>query len=64
MRHENRAGEEAVALPVDGLDVAEVRDPDTLRLFRLEWRRRLSREAGDPPVARAPATVPRGIITK
>lgn len=63
-RHYQVAREEAVALPVDGLDVVEVRDPDTLRLFMLEWRRRLSREACDPPVARGRETVPGGIISK
>jgi hypothetical protein len=27
------------ALPTDGMDVEEVRDPDTLRRFVLEWHR-------------------------
>jgi hypothetical protein len=43
--------DEAEPLPVDGMDVEEFRDADTVRLFMLEWRRRASRELRDLPAA-------------
>jgi len=33
--------DDAEPLPTDGMEVEEVRDADTVRLFMLEWRRRL-----------------------
>jgi hypothetical protein len=36
--HDHDAGDKE-ALPTDGMDVEEVRDPDTLRRFVLEWHR-------------------------
>ena len=41
--------DDAEPLPVDGMDVEEFRDADTVRLFMLEWRRRAARELPDPP---------------
>jgi hypothetical protein len=38
-------------LPIDGMDVEEFRDADTVRLFMLEWRRRMRRELPDQPTA-------------
>jgi len=36
-------------LSTDGMEVDEFRDTDTVRLFMLEWRRRLQREMSDQP---------------
>ena len=33
--------DDAEPLPIDGMEVEEFRDADTVRLFMLEWRRRL-----------------------
>jgi hypothetical protein len=41
--------DDAEPLPVDGMDVEEFRDADTVRLFMLEWRRRVARELPDAP---------------
>jgi hypothetical protein len=38
-------------LPTEGMDVEEFRDEDTVRLFMLEWRRRMRRELPDQPTA-------------
>lgn len=43
--------DDAEPLPVDGMDVEEFRDADTVRLFMLEWRRRMRRELPDQPTA-------------
>jgi hypothetical protein len=48
--------DDAEPLPIDGMDVEEFRDTDTVRLFMLEWRRRVRRELPDPPVT--PRQVP------
>jgi hypothetical protein len=43
--------DDAEPVPTDGLEVQETRDADTVRLFILEWRRRLrhvSLEASSP----------------
>ena len=37
--------DEPEPLPTDGLEVQEVSDEDTVRLFRRAWRERLIREA-------------------
>jgi hypothetical protein len=42
------------ALPTDGMDVEEVRDPDTLRRFVLEWHRCDSRGRVETVVLRPP----------
>ena len=39
MRHSDHETGDREALPTDGMDVEEVRDPDTLRRFVLEWHR-------------------------
>ena len=36
--------DDAEPLPTDGMEVEEVRDADTVRLFMFEWRRRLSEQ--------------------
>ena len=43
--------DDAEPLPTDGMDVEEFRDADTVRLFMLEWRRRVRRELPDQPMA-------------
>jgi hypothetical protein len=47
-------------LPVDGLEVEEIHDEDTIRQFVAAWRRRVSREYArsllqDRPTHRPPA---------
>ena len=49
--------DDAEPLPTDGLEVHEIRDADTVRLFMLEWRRRL-RHASPEASARS-VQVPR-----
>lgn len=39
--------DDAEPLPTDGMEVEEFRDADTVRLFILEWRRRVRRELPD-----------------
>lgn len=39
--------DDAEPLPTDGMEVEEFRDADTVRLFILEWRRRMRRELPD-----------------
>ena len=39
--------DDAEPLPIDGMEVEEFRDADTVRLFILEWRRRMRRELPD-----------------
>lgn len=43
--------DDAEPLPTDGMEVEEFRDADTVRLFMLEWRRRMCREWPDQPGA-------------
>lgn len=45
---------DAVPLPTDGMEVEEVRDADTVRLFMLEWRRRLREQPAPGGVRPAP----------
>jgi hypothetical protein len=47
VRQKYQDGDRPEPLPTDGLDVEEFRDADTQRLFMLEWRRRLVREAAE-----------------
>ena len=47
MRQKYQDGDRPEPLPIDGLEVEEFRDADTQRLFMLEWRRRLVREAAE-----------------
>lgn len=44
MRPLDDANTDDESLPVDGLEVEEVRDEDTIREFVAAWRRRVSRE--------------------
>jgi hypothetical protein len=43
--------DDADPLPTDGMEVEEFRDADTVRLFMLEWRRRVLRDVHDQPGA-------------
>lgn len=43
--------DDAEPLPIDGMEVEEFRDADTVRLFMLEWRRRTCRALPDQPTA-------------
>jgi len=54
--------DEIEALPTDGMDVEEVRDADTARLFVLEWRRRVRRESGKLPATPGRMWLPRSMI--
>jgi hypothetical protein len=57
MRHAAPEGDEREALPTDGMDVQEVRDTDSLRLFIAEWHRNFLRPAAEPaPEGDAPPT--------
>jgi hypothetical protein len=44
MRPLDDANELGSGLPVDGLEVEEIRDEDTIRRFMADWRRRVSDE--------------------
>jgi hypothetical protein len=44
MRPLNETTDEVEGLSVDGLEVEEIRDEDTIRQFVVAWRRRVSRE--------------------
>jgi hypothetical protein len=44
MRPLDDANEMGLGLPVDGLEVEEIRDEDTIRRFMADWRRRVSDE--------------------
>jgi hypothetical protein len=44
MRPLDDANELGLGLPVDGLEVEEIRDEDTIRRFMADWRRRVSDE--------------------
>ena len=52
MRLQELDGDQTEPLPTDGLQVEETRDPDTVRLFVKEWRRRVNAEFIEYPVAR------------
>lgn len=55
MRLQELDGDQTESLPTDGLQVEETRDPDTVRLFVKEWRRRINAEFIEYPVAREQA---------
>ena len=44
MRPLDEANEIGTDLPVDGFEVQEIRDEDTIRQFMADWRRRVNRE--------------------
>ena len=44
MRPLDEANELGTDLPVDGFEVQEIRDEDTIRQFMADWRRCVSRE--------------------
>ena len=52
MRLQELDGDQTEPLPTEGLHVEETRDPDTVRLFVREWRRRIERDLIEYPVAR------------
>ena len=49
-------------LPTDGMEVEEFRDADTVRLFVLEWRRRVQREMSDQPSSVRRSLRPSGMM--
>jgi hypothetical protein len=49
-------------LPTEAMDVEEFRDEDTVRLFMLEWRRRMRRELPDHPTAMRRMPRPGGMM--
>jgi hypothetical protein len=51
MRHAAPEGDEREALPTDGMDVQEVRDTDSLRVFIAEWHRNYLSRAAEPAAA-------------
>jgi hypothetical protein len=51
MRLQHLDGDQTEPLPTDGLHVEETRDPETVRLFVREWRRRIERDFIEYPVA-------------
>lgn len=55
-------GDDAEALPTDGMDVEETRDADTVRLFVLEWRRRLRHVSLETSSSGGQARQPDGMI--
>jgi len=62
MRLQELDGDQTEPLPTDGLEVEETRDPDTVRLFVREWRRRIERDFIEYPVARGQASGWSGMI--
>jgi len=54
--------DDAEPLPIDGMEVEEFRDADTVRLFMLEWRRRMCRELPDHPTAMRRMPRPGGMM--
>ena len=54
--------DDAEPLPIDGMEVEEFRDADTVRLFMLEWRRRMRRELPDQPTALRHGPRPGGMM--
>ena len=54
--------DDAEPLPTDGMEVEEFRDADTVRLFMLEWRRRVRRELPDQPTAMRRMPRPGGML--
>jgi hypothetical protein len=53
---------DAEPVPTDGLEVEETRDADTVRLFILEWRRRLRDVSLEASPADEQAQRPDGMI--
>ena len=54
--------DDAEPLPTDGMEVEEFQDADTVRLFMLEWRRRVRREMPDQPAPERRALRPGGMM--
>ena len=54
--------DEAEPLPTDGMEVEEFRDADTVRLFMLEWRRRMRHELPDQATAMRRTPRPGGMM--
>jgi len=54
--------DDAEPLPIDGMEVEEFRDADTVRLFMLEWRRRMRSELPDQPAHMRHAPRPGGMM--
>ena len=54
--------DDAEPLPTDGMEVEEFRDADTVRLFMLEWRRRMHRELPDQPTVMRRMARPGGMM--
>ena len=54
--------DDAEPLSTDGMEVEEFRDADTVRLFMLEWRRRLQREMSDQPTSVGRSLRPGGMM--
>ena len=54
--------DDAEPLPTDGMEVEEFRDADTVRLFMLEWRRRMRREMPDQATAMQRVPRPGGMM--
>jgi hypothetical protein len=52
----------AEPLPTDGMDVEEFCDSDTMRLFMLEWRRRVQSEMPEQPAAARRSPWARGMM--
>ena len=59
MRLATPEGDDREALPTEGMDVQEVRDTDSLRLFILEWHEYSHRQATAAPSGR-PRSLGRG----
>lgn len=49
-------------LSTEGMDVEEFRDEDNVRLFILEWRRRMRRELPDQPTVMRRMARPGGMM--
>jgi len=54
--------DDAEPLPTDGMEVEEFRDADTVRLFMLEWRRRMRCKLPDLPAAMRQMPRPGGMM--
>jgi hypothetical protein len=54
--------DDCVALPTDGVEVEEIRDADTVRLFVREWQWRARMHFGDRRTAQRKTSVDGGMI--
>jgi hypothetical protein len=52
----------AEPLSTDGMEVEEFRDADTVRLFMLEWHRRMQREMSDQSTSARRSLRPGGMM--